>query len=355
MVQQRPQDVVDGVGRRLVRPPGRLTPRQVNLSLELLVVAAISTGLVSWWAGDRWNGWATSAHGVIGLTLVLLVPAKLHGSVAAGFRRRRPSRFLSATFGILVLATATLGLLHATGLWFGVGRWTALWTHELFGFVLIPLFVWHLASRPVRPKLADVDRRAVLRFGTVAGAAAALYVVEAPVARVAGLAGGHRRHTGSHEVGSHDPDRMPRVIWLNDNRPDDTDPATWDLTIQGRPVSIESLWPLTRRVIATLDCTGGWWSEQAWDAVPLAELLARPTGRSVHVRSKTGYGRLFPRRDLDDIHLAVGYEGRPLLPGHGSPARLVVPGRRGPEWIKWVTSIDDDDRPSWLQPPLPLT
>jgi DMSO/TMAO reductase YedYZ molybdopterin-dependent catalytic subunit len=75
----------------------------------------------------------------------------------------------------------------------------------------------------------------------------------------------------------------------------------------------------------------------------------------VHVRSATGYGRLFATGDLHRVHLAVGYEGRPLRPRHGAPVRLVVPGRRGPEWVKWVIRIDDDRRPSWLQPPLPLS
>jgi hypothetical protein len=102
-------------------------------------------------AGDRWSGWFVLGHRLAGLGLLVLAPAKLRGSVKAGFRRGRPSRWLSAAFGVLVLATIALGILHATGLWYGVGYWTALWTHELFAFALIPLFLWHLASRPVRP------------------------------------------------------------------------------------------------------------------------------------------------------------------------------------------------------------
>lgn len=319
------------------------------------MLGAITSGLLSWSLGDRWNGWLTAAHGVIGLTLLLLVPAKLRGSVRSGFRRGRATRWISAGFGVLVLATAGLGLVHATGVWFGVGRWTALWTHELLGFAVIPFFVWHLVTRPVRPKARDVDRRAVLRLGVLGGAAFGVHLAQDPLTRGLGLAGGHRRQTGSHEVASHDPARMPTVIWLNDNRPADTRAATWPLEIQGRAVTIASLWEGSEQVVATLDCTGGWWSEQAWDVVPLSRLIREPSGRSVCVRSATGYQRLFPRRDLDRIHLAVGYGGQPLRRGHGAPARLVVPGRRGPEWIKWVTSIDDDSRPSWLQPPLPLS
>jgi DMSO/TMAO reductase YedYZ molybdopterin-dependent catalytic subunit len=46
--------------------------------------------------------------------------------------------------------------------------------------------------------------------------------------------------------------------------------------------------------------------------------------------------------------------GRPLSVGHGFPARLVAPGRRGFWWVKWVSEIDVDDSPWWWQPPLPL-
>jgi len=77
--------------------------------------------------------------------------------------------------------------------------------------------------------------------------------------------------------------------------------------------------------------------------------------RSVLVTSATGYRRLLPAGDAGSVHLAVGYGGEPLGRGHGGPARLVVPGRRGPWWVKWVTEIELDDRPWWLQPPFPLT
>lgn len=333
----------------------KLTHRQVNLALEFLIVAAILTGLLSWSLGDRWNGALTFAHGVGGIAVALLVPAKLRGSVRTGFRRGRTSRWLSAVFGVLVLITLSLGVLHATGLWFGVGQWTALWTHELFGFSLIPFLLWHVASRPVRPSPHDLQRRALLRLGGLAAIAAALHVTQRASASAVGLAGGDRRSTGSHEVGSFDPARMPTVIWLNDHTPADTDAATWQLRVDGERVEIDTLRSRSRPVVASLDCTGGWWSEQAWDAVPLSDLIAEPSGRSVRVESVTGYERHFPIGDLADIFLAVGYGGEPLRRGHGAPVRLVVPGRRGPEWIKWVTKVECSDRPPWLQSPLPLS
>lgn len=333
---------------------GRLTGRQVNLLLEVIVVLALATGLASWWAGDRWNGWLTWAHGILGLSLLVLAPTKLQGPVRTGFRRRRWTRWLSAAFGVLVMATAVLGIVHATGLWFGVGYWSALWTHQLFGFLLIPLLVWHVVCRPVRPKVTDVDRRALLRTGAVVGGAAGLYVAQNVVASAVGLAGGDRRQTGSYEVASFDPANMPRVSWINDRRPDDTSPDAWTLTIEGEVVPVRDLRTLARPVSAILDCTGGWWSEQRWDAVPLAELIPAPTGRSVRVRSSTGYDRYYGHETLGQIHLAVGYGGEPLRAGHGAPVRLIAPGRRGPWWVKWVVSVESDGRPPWLQPPLPL-
>jgi Oxidoreductase molybdopterin binding domain len=333
----------------------RLTSRQVNLLLELFILAAIATGLTSWAIGDRWSGWLVAMHAVLGLSLLVLVPAKARGSVATGFRRRRSTRWLSATFGVLVLATATLGVLHATGLWFGIGPWTALWTHALFGFALLPLFVWHLLTRPVRPRHADLDRRAALRTGLVVGAAATVYGAQESLTAALGLPGGSRRSTGSHEVASHDPVHLPTVIWFNDRRPDDTDAATWPLVVAGQSVSIQSLWRRCRPVLATLDCTGGWWSEQSWDAVALAELLPDADGRSVRVASRTGYERYFGLDEVDRLYLAVGYGGEPLRVGHGAPIRLIVPGRRGPWWVKWVTTVEPSDRPSWLQSPFPLT
>jgi hypothetical protein len=334
---------------------GPLTGRQVNLLLELLVVAAVATGLASWAAGDRWNGALAVSHGVVGLALLLLVPAKLRGPVATGFRRGRATRWVSAAFGILVLATVAVGIAHATGIWYGVGYWSALWVHCLLAVTLIPLFVWHLVSRPVRPRAVDLDRRVALRGGLVLAGAAAVHVAQRAVAGAAGLAGGDRRLTGSHEVASFDPASMPETIWLDDRRPEDTDEATWQLVVAGRPISVDVLRRRARPVVARLDCTGGWWSDQSWDAVPLVDLLGQATGRSIRVGSATGYHRLFAVDAVDDMYLAVGYGGDPLHDGHGAPVRLIAPGRRGYWCVKWVTSVEPDDRPSWLQSPLPLT
>ncbi len=77
--------------------------------------------------------------------------------------------------------------------------------------------------------------------------------------------------------------------------------------------------------------------------------------RSVVVNSQTGYARRFPARDTDSLWLVTHVGGRPLSAGHGFPARIVAPGRRGFWWVKWVTDIHTSDVPWWVQLPFPAT
>ena len=362
----------------------RLTPRRTDALLGVAAGVAAATGLLSWAVGTGWARAVTAVHAVAGLSLLALVPAKLRGSVRAGFRRRRPSRWLSVLLGALVAAAIALGVLHATGAWHGVGYWSALWTHVLLAALLTPVLAWHVISRPGRVKRTDLDRRALLGGGAAAAAAAAAYTIQEVAV------GGNRRFTGSHEIASGDPRGMPTVQWLNDKAPD-ASPDGWRLTVAGQSVSLDRLRRRARTVEADLDCTGGWWSRQAWDAVPLTELLADPGlvadpgaladdpgsladpgllddpgsladpgalddpgARSLNVASATGYSRLFPARDAGNLFLAVGYGGVPLRRGHGAPVRLVAPGRRGFWWVKWVSRIELDRRPWWFQSPFPL-
>ena len=73
--------------------------------------------------------------------------------------------------------------------------------HGVIGFAVIALLIRHLVTRPMRARVADLDRRALLRTGVVAGAALGLYLVQETLTRATGLAGGRRRATGSHDVG----------------------------------------------------------------------------------------------------------------------------------------------------------
>ena len=125
--------------------PMRPTPRQVNLLLEVLLLVALGSGLTSWAIGTSWARVATAVHAVAGLAILVVAPWKIGGSVRTGFRRGRATRWLSAAFGGLVLATVALGILHATGLWYGVGYWSA------------PIDASHLGDNeaPVGPEFAE--------------------------------------------------------------------------------------------------------------------------------------------------------------------------------------------------------
>ena len=134
--------------------------------------------------------------------------------------------------------------------------------------------------------------------------------------------------------------------------------------------------PVTR-VTATHECTGNgrsfFASQQGtpasgtawklgavgavtWEGVRLAEVLGRlglaPDAVSIQATGldpdySTGgvnYGpvrRPFPvAKALDDALLAWGVNGEPLLPDHGFPVRLVLPGWVGIASIKWLGSLE---------------
>jgi DMSO/TMAO reductase YedYZ molybdopterin-dependent catalytic subunit len=143
--------------------------------------------------------------------------------------------------------------------------------------------------------------------------------------------------------------------WLDD-RVQHIDPDDWALDIDGAVHDLAGLREMvTDELTAILYCTSGWYSVQFHRGVRL-DRLVDPTGwRSIEVRSVTGYARRFPVRDLDRLWLCLDMGGEPISAGHGFPARLVAPDRRGFWWVKWVVSITPSDRPWWVQSPFPVT
>jgi DMSO/TMAO reductase YedYZ molybdopterin-dependent catalytic subunit len=210
----------------------------------------------------------------------------------------------------------------------------------------VPFAVLHVLRHPQRPRRTDLSRRNLLRAIALGGGAAAAYVAVEGVARGLSLPGQDRRATGSHEVS---PDEMPVTQWALDAVPR-VDVATWRLRVEvaGRQVA---------EMDAVLDCTGGWYADQRWRGVRLDRLLpaSLPSdSRSVVAVSVTGYARRLPLRDVPFLLIATHVADRPLSIGHGAPARLVAPGRRGFWWVKWLDRVVVDTRPWWWQPPFPL-
>ena len=50
-------------------------------------------------------------------------------------------------------------------------------------------------------------------------------------------------------------------------------------------------------------------------------------------------------RDARGLLLATGVGGEALSREHGAQVRLVAPGRRGFEWVKWVVRVELHDGP----------
>jgi DMSO/TMAO reductase YedYZ molybdopterin-dependent catalytic subunit len=95
---------------------------------------------------------------------------------------------------------------------------------------------------------------------------------------------------------------------------------------------------------AVLDCTSGWAMATTWRGVPLRAVLdmagVADDVRSILVRSTTGWATSLAQADVDRALLATGVAGGPLPIGNGAPCRLVVPDRRGLDWVKWVEEIE---------------
>jgi DMSO/TMAO reductase YedYZ molybdopterin-dependent catalytic subunit len=330
--------------------------RRTNLALEALLGVALATGILAWAIGTSATGPVVVAHGVAGLAIVALAPWK--GAIARrGLRRRRPGHGTSIVLAGLVIACVVSGLLHATGLLDVRGPTSPLGIHVATGVGAIVAAIAHIVQRPVKPRAVDLTRRNLVRAGALAAGAGVAFIGFEGLLRVGGARGAGRRFTGSHEAGSLDPGRMPVTQWLDDGVPR-IEGEAWRLQIadgsRSRSLTLEHL-PAEDGMRATLDCTGGWYAEQDWEGIRLDRLVGMAHGASLLVVSATGYGRRFPLGDASSMLLATRVGGDVLSAGHGFPARLVAPGRRGFWWVKWVTEIRVDDTPSWWQPPFPVT
>jgi DMSO/TMAO reductase YedYZ molybdopterin-dependent catalytic subunit len=348
----RSEPVRDGAASRL-----RRAGRRTNVALLVLVLGAFATGVLAFGTGTVGQARVvTVAHGALGLGLLLLVPWKsviVRRSLGRG--ARRSGRGAGVVLALVLLVAIVAGVLHALGGYHPVLGVTALTVHVSAAVLAVLLLVAHARGRRQRPRLADLSRRTVLRAGALGIGSLAVYGTVEAVGDVLGLPGRDRRATGSFEVGSGIPDRMPVTQWFTDTVPT-VERGSWSLTIGSRVVPYAELSAAHDTVRAVLDCTGGWYADQEWQGARLDRLVgAIASGvRSVDVVSMTGYHRRFPVSDLDRLLLATRAAGEPLSAGHGGPVRLVAPDRRGFWWVKWVQRIELTSQPWWLQPPFPL-
>ena len=83
-------------------------------------------------------------------------------------------------------------------------------------------------------------------------------------------------------------------------------------------------------------------------------IVPKPDLTANRARSQSRLRR-FSIAEVRGYLLATRVGGEPLDHGHGAPVRLVAPGRRGFEWVKWVDTVTLNTGSEWWQPPFPLT
>jgi DMSO/TMAO reductase YedYZ molybdopterin-dependent catalytic subunit len=324
-----------------------MTARGTDWGLAALVAALFASGLVGYFSGEPHDAWAIGVHDAVGFVLAVFVVVKLR-RVWQRLRSQLPPSGLTATL-FVALALVT-GWLWASGANGSLAAYSVLVWHTALGAALALGVAVHLVLRAKRPRVRDVtDRRQFLQTAAVAAGAVVLWQAQKPVQRLFDLRGAKRRFTGSYEVSG---ESFPSTSWVADS-PREIAGDGYGLELTGR---VERELRLAAADLdagdeldATIDCTGGWYSRRRWRGVALATLLDRagPAARASHVRviSHTGYRWGFTLADARRLLLATHVDGQPLPHPHGAPVRLVVPGARGFQWVKWVVRVEVHDGP----------
>lgn len=337
-----------------------------NIALIALFIAELVTGYLGLTHSNaEWIG-AMHLHRIFGFAILALFAWKSRNIL--GSMRTRSNRRGSRSM-MLWSITLLAGLLIVVGLglaWSHLGpyKWmgfSGTTIHMNLAWMLIPLLLWHSFRHRISLRARYlVDRRHVLR---VVGLAMAGFLAWRTAELAGALAtgpGAQRRFTGSYPENGAD---FPVTMWLNDKVPG-VDGSTWNLSVGGHVeapyrIGLAELQAWDDKLTATLDCTGGWQTTREWEGVPVGRLLARAkpkTGAgSITIRSRTGYFRRYSLAEADRALLASRVDGEPLSAGHGFPARMVEPHKRGYDWVKWVDSITVNQTGKLWQPPLPLT
>jgi DMSO/TMAO reductase YedYZ molybdopterin-dependent catalytic subunit len=328
-----------------------MSPRFTDWSLAFAAVLAFMTGVVSLISGLPQDWFIFALHGIVGLWLLLLLWGKLRRVWSRLIHPRRWDR--RTIYGLLALLLVTLAL--GSGIWWvGGGDWyfvgfNLLNWHIALGIVLTAAIVFHMLARAKRLRKRDIaGRRRALHFSALLLGSAALWPAQQLAQRALNLPGATQRFTGSRESGSYAGNVFPTSSWVAD-QPRPLDAQTWRLSLVGavtmpRDFSYDELVSAGDTLEATLDCTGGFFSTQHWRGIRVGRLLDHAVldtnAHYVSFISVTSYRWSLPLEEARTVLLATHIDEEPLSHEHGFPLRLVAPGRRGFEWVKWITRVE---------------
>ena len=326
-------------------------PRAVDWSLFAFVLAEAVTGLVSFTVAVP-EGWPLFwLHRALGLGIIALLGWKL-----ARVRRRLTDPSLwrrSTALSVLTLVAAVgaigTGIAWVFGLDVRISYWTLLSVHVGFGLALVPLVAAHASTRFRLPRRVDFERRrTAVRYFALLAAGGATYRLQQGVNDALDTAGADRRFTGSQPREGDGNAAFPITSWVADD-PDPIDRGDYRLTVDGLvsdPVELTAdELAAGHETEALLDCTSGWYTIQEWGGIRVGDLLdaageINDDAAYVRFTSVTGYRWSLPIEEAEDALLATHVGGERLSHGHGAPARLVAPDRRGFQWVKWVTRVE---------------
>jgi DMSO/TMAO reductase YedYZ molybdopterin-dependent catalytic subunit len=334
--------------------------RVTDWGLAVLVAALVASGGLTLFSGSPGDAWVFAAHDVLGIGILLLLAVKLRRVWPRVFRPARwDRRTIVGLLGTVLAAAALLsGLLWADGVTPDVAGYSLLSVHDALGVALVAAVAAHMMARAKPLRGRDLaHRRQFLALGAMTALSLVAWRTQRPLQVLLGLPGAKRRFTGSYEAGSFSGNAFPATSWVADS-PRPVDLAAYRLQVEGLVahrlgIALADL-PLVDELVATLDCTGGFYSTQRWRGLRLSRVLemAHPKHPAGHVSvvSVTGYRWSFAIDGARELLLATHVGGEALSHEHGAPVRLVVPWARGFQWVKWVQRIELLDHPDYGAP-----